>query len=468
MRTRTAYQRANHYTTARDLATLTAYAMKNREFREIVACKEHTIVSSLYPDGKVYTSKYDLLFEGKQLYYAPCIGVKTGYTNSAGRCFVGAAEQNGVTLVSVSLNTSKDDTTYSQVFTDTIRLCNYGFAQYREVSFREMFAMCDDSQLAFLVSKAAKDDANKGYLKMNVADIPDDYRESYLKKDWEDVNFQKELANSLAERLEFEFTAPLVAPISEGDILGVARYTTQSGAVLEGKIVASRSVAMEPPTMDELLDEWVDENAPWMAKLMPRRNPSARVLYLLLLAGIVTLIVLRVRRNRRRDRERRVMLEKKRREYLRRQKYLREHPEARRTSRPSASGTPARTPARKTSAVRLPKARPRGRRRESRPRRRAEEPRVRPAEPARSGRSRREEKTASGGADGVAIDARETGVAGNVRRVRACVHKRNTRVPGDAELVRMAVQRNGREAGAAVERKGRLRAALTTRRSNAR
>lgn len=344
------YQRANHYTTARDLATLTAYAMKNREFREIVACKEHTIVSSLYPDGKVYTSKYDLLFEGKQLYYAPCIGVKTGYTNSAGRCFVGAAEQNGVTLVSVSLNTSKDDTTYSQVFTDTIRLCNYGFAQYREVSFREMFAMCDDSQLAFLVSKAAKDDANKGYLKMNVADIPDDYRESYLKKDWEDVNFQKELANSLAERLEFEFTAPLVAPISEGDILGVARYTTQSGAVLEGKIVASRSVAMEPPTMDELLDEWVDENAPWMAKLMPRRNPSARVLYLLLLAGIVTLIVLRVRRNRRRDRERRVMLEKKRREYLRRQKYLREHPEARRTSRPSASGTPARTPARKTSA----------------------------------------------------------------------------------------------------------------------
>ena len=91
-------------------------------------------------------------------------------------------------------------------------------------TFREMFAMCDDSQLAFLVSKAAKDDANKGYLKMNVADIPDDYRESYLKKDWEDVNFQKELANSLAERLEFEFTAPLVAPISEGDILGVALY----------------------------------------------------------------------------------------------------------------------------------------------------------------------------------------------------------------------------------------------------
>ena len=61
------------------------------------------------------------------------------------------------------------------------------------------------------------------------------------------------------------------------------------------------------------------------------------------------------------------------------------------------------------------------------------------------------------------LNARETGVAGNVRRVRACVHKRNTRVPGDAELVRMAVQRNGREADAAAERKGRLRAALTRR-----
>ena len=66
------------------------------------------------------------------------------------------------------------------------------------------------------------------------------------------------------------------------------------------------------------------------------------------------------------------------------------------------------------------------------------------------------------------LNVRETEAAGNVRRIRACVHKWNTHASDDTEIVRASVQRNGREADAAAEKKRRLRAALTTRRLNAR
>lgn len=116
------YQKANHYTTARDLATLTSYAMQDDLFREIVSTTSYTLYSTYHPDGWTFSSKYDPMLSDKPLYYDKCIGVKTGFTSSAGHCFVGAAEDNGLTLISVSLNTDKADDTYSQTFTDTVRI----------------------------------------------------------------------------------------------------------------------------------------------------------------------------------------------------------------------------------------------------------------------------------------------------------------------------------------------------------
>ena len=69
--------------------------------------------------------------------------------------------------------------------------------------------------------------------------------------------------------------------------------------------------------MDEVLDEWISESAPWMFKLMPRHNPPVRVLYWLIVIGLIVLIVWRVRVKRRRERER---MERIRREMLRKKK----------------------------------------------------------------------------------------------------------------------------------------------------
>lgn len=87
-----------HYTTAYDLALITSYALENDTFREIVSTKNTKITNG---DG---TNRY-LKNKNKLLFTLDgCIGVKTGYTDDAGRCLVSAIERDGMRLVCVVLN----------------------------------------------------------------------------------------------------------------------------------------------------------------------------------------------------------------------------------------------------------------------------------------------------------------------------------------------------------------------------
>lgn len=87
-----------HYTTAYDLAIITAYALENPTFRQIVATKNIKITNG-DNENKYLRNKNKLLFT-----LDGCIGVKTGFTNDAGRCLVSAIERDGMTLVCVVLN----------------------------------------------------------------------------------------------------------------------------------------------------------------------------------------------------------------------------------------------------------------------------------------------------------------------------------------------------------------------------
>ncbi len=89
-----------HYTTAYDLACITAYALENETFRNIVGTKNTQIVNG-NESGEI---KY-LRNKNKLLHTLDgCIGVKTGFTDDAGRCLVSAIEKDGVRIVCVVLN----------------------------------------------------------------------------------------------------------------------------------------------------------------------------------------------------------------------------------------------------------------------------------------------------------------------------------------------------------------------------
>lgn len=114
-----------HYSSARDMALLAAYALENQDFRRIVSTASITI-------GERYLANHNKLLrlcEG-------CVGVKTGFTKAAGRTLVSAASREGMTLVCVTLNDGDD-------WNDHMNLIDYGFANYRlETECAERF-LCE-------------------------------------------------------------------------------------------------------------------------------------------------------------------------------------------------------------------------------------------------------------------------------------------------------------------------------------
>ena len=328
----------NHFTCARDLAKIMSYCLKNEVFRQIIICPEYTVYSTFWPDGSTFSSKYDLIDPTKALYYKPCIGGKTGFTSNAGRSFVGAAVQNDLTLVSVSLNppdANGDPKDYFEAFTDTIRLFKYGFLQYDSLSFKRL--MSEVSSPAFhsvQVMRPKADDDQGGLLEWAVTGIPTEYCESYLKSALDDPDSLRSIRKDFESRVTpFYFDNEVVSPVEQNQTIGTVEFTGKDGEMYEGTIVALRSVAREPDTADEAFDKWVSSSLPkWVRYLMPRYYPIAWVLYIVLGAGLLALIVHTSTRRARRNRARRAAIEARRREYLRRmqrEEYLRKHPEAR-------------------------------------------------------------------------------------------------------------------------------------------
>ena len=89
-----------HYTSAYDLAVITAKAMENKDFREIVKTKFAQIPSNKQGENRFLRNKHKLL----QSNFDGCDGVKTGFTDNARRCCVTSCCRNGMRLIAVVLN----------------------------------------------------------------------------------------------------------------------------------------------------------------------------------------------------------------------------------------------------------------------------------------------------------------------------------------------------------------------------
>lgn len=101
-----------HYSTAHDMAVLTAAAMENETFRAIVSTK------SIQIGERILTNHNKLLsmMDGAE-------GVKTGFTKKCGRCLVSSASRMGRRLIAVTLNAPDD-------WNDHIALMNEGFGRF--------------------------------------------------------------------------------------------------------------------------------------------------------------------------------------------------------------------------------------------------------------------------------------------------------------------------------------------------
>lgn len=107
----------NHYSSAYDMAVIAQACLENEVVAKMVATQQISL------SGRTFTNKNKLLST-----YEGCIGMKTGYTELAGRTLVSAATRDGMTLICVTLDDGNDWIDHSSLF-------DYGFSTYEMVEY---------------------------------------------------------------------------------------------------------------------------------------------------------------------------------------------------------------------------------------------------------------------------------------------------------------------------------------------
>lgn len=136
-----------HYTTAFELAKIADYALKNETFSKVVSTKNYTVTINGYPKNISNTNELLGYLDGVN-------GVKTGFTNNAGRCLVTSISRNNFDIITVVLqaDTKKFRTS------DSIKLIEYVYANYELVNVKDIVDdkfknWCDINKNRIIVNK---------------------------------------------------------------------------------------------------------------------------------------------------------------------------------------------------------------------------------------------------------------------------------------------------------------------------
>ena len=205
----------NHYTTAYDMALLTAYALENPDFVNI--CSQYTYeINYISPQKKVTVSNHNRLLKE----YKGCIGVKTGYTKKSGRCLVSAANRDGITLIAVTLNAWDD-------WNDHKKMLDYGFECMSTVE-----ADCDFS--LYKVGVTGSDT-------------------SFIGVESEKVSLAvKNNTDEITRKIYLPVF--LYAPVSKGDIVGYAEYYNGEKLILRVPLTADRQADIKTKQKYNIID----------------------------------------------------------------------------------------------------------------------------------------------------------------------------------------------------------------------
>ena len=200
-----------HYSTARDLAVLAAYAMENPIFAKTVSTKSIRI-------GERYLTNHNKLLwrvEGAD-------GVKTGFTKAAGRILVSSATRNDRRLIAVTLNAPSD-------WQDHSALLNEGFSRY------SLRSVVQEGQL------------------LGTAEVEggENCRVQLLAAEGFDFSLAEE------ERPQIMISGPgfVYAPVTEGAEAGFAYVLIDGNAVGKIPLVYGQTIEQQPEEEKSFLDK---------------------------------------------------------------------------------------------------------------------------------------------------------------------------------------------------------------------
>ena len=123
-----------HYTTARDMALLTRHALDIDLFREITFSTAYTMQPTSLRGELVLDHRYGITDFSSKFYYPYAQGIKTGYTQMAGQCYVGCADKDGHELIVVLMYCGL---TKNEKWGEAKKLFEYGFDVLSERESKE-------------------------------------------------------------------------------------------------------------------------------------------------------------------------------------------------------------------------------------------------------------------------------------------------------------------------------------------
>ena len=200
----------NHQSTPYDLAMITRYALNVPGFIELT----NTRATSFSSNKSNYSinNKNRLLSE-----FQGANGVKTGFTNKAGHCFVGAAKRDGMQLISVVLASGWGTQGRNQKWIDTKEILNFGFGNYEFQTVITAETLAGSMPITRSRSRSVDFVYNYG------AQVP-------LNKNEKESVY-----------IEMYIPVSMQAPVSAGDVMGSARIFIDTDFFKEIPLIATDS-----------------------------------------------------------------------------------------------------------------------------------------------------------------------------------------------------------------------------------
>ncbi len=211
-----------HYTSAYDLGMMTAYALRNPIFREIVSTERMVIEKNDLYQARYLKHKNRLLFTDEN-----CIGVKTGFTDNAGRCLVNAHEENGLQIISVVLNCQP-------MFEECDRLTKLAMSEYMMKEFVLPYNFVSNIE----IDKSPKSE-------IGIITV---------------AGFKKPILKSEENEYEVKYIMPdrLVAPIELNQGVGSVQVLYKGDVIYEGELITIEGAQNNDMKylFDNIIDKW--------------------------------------------------------------------------------------------------------------------------------------------------------------------------------------------------------------------
>lgn len=207
-----------HYTTAYELALVTDYALTLKKFSTIVNTKSVTI--HINGQEKAISNTNELL---GNLYGVD--GVKTGFTNNAGRCLVTSTTRNGHQIISVVLgaDTKKIRTA------DSVRLIEYAFSNYEYVPIQEK------------IQRQFNDWRNENLNNMKIIKGKIEVPEIALEElEYKEIPIYKNDVKDL--EIQIECVTELQAPVQENQVIGTLEVKLKDEILIKKNIYIQNQI----------------------------------------------------------------------------------------------------------------------------------------------------------------------------------------------------------------------------------